>query len=149
MKQMEGIEMKDEQKELYFYTMGEFDSEINKLNKSMVAPIIVIRQTVKKAMEKYITEYCSKNTKIEDIFSEEDFKIVCDRIYNELSDCRSDNNMREPKESFIHVRIAEELKDKLKRICTLEHRSQAEQIAKWIADYRLEEVKNGHHPIGI
>lgn len=40
------------------------------------------------------------------------------------------------KDTRIHVRINQEIKDKLVKICEEEHRSQSEQIAYWILNHK-------------
>ena len=77
--------MTAEARELYVYTTNHFEKEINKISPNSVAPMIAIRQTVKKAMQKYVTEYCSIDSKLEDVFSENDFAQVCEQIYNDIT----------------------------------------------------------------
>lgn len=76
--------MKAEQKELYFYAKDHFADKLNRIKPECVSPIIAVRQTVKTAMEQYIKEYCTNCTKIEDIFSEDDFQTVCNKIHYEI-----------------------------------------------------------------
>lgn len=42
------------------------------------------------------------------------------------------------KPSNINIRIADDLKEKFLKICEKERRSQTEQIAYWIENYKLE-----------
>lgn len=76
--------MLQEQKELYNYTTNHFENELSKISKSCISPIIEIRKVVKKSMLQYIKDYCNNVTKIEDIFSEDDFKQVSEKIYNNI-----------------------------------------------------------------
>ena len=76
--------MKTEQKELYVYTKDHFSNDMGKISKECVDPLVAVRQVVKRAMEKYVKDYCGTGTKIEEVFSEEDFQTVSNRLYNEL-----------------------------------------------------------------
>ena len=76
--------MKAEQKELYFYTKDQFAEKLSRISPACVSPIIVVRQTVRAAINKYILDYCTLDTKPEDIFSQEDFQEVSNRLYNEI-----------------------------------------------------------------
>jgi hypothetical protein len=76
--------MQAEQKELYTHTKNRFEKELQRISPNCVAPLIASRQVVKKAIDLYIKDCCSAETKIEDIFSEEDFQAVSRRIYDEI-----------------------------------------------------------------
>jgi hypothetical protein len=73
-----------EQKELYNYTKDHFENDLKLIWPTCCSPIIAIRQVVKKAIEKYIIDYCDKDTNPLEIFSENDFQEVSNKIYNEL-----------------------------------------------------------------
>jgi hypothetical protein len=75
--------MKEESKELYFYTIDRFKEELKKISPSCISPIIAIRQVVKKAIDQYIKEYCEKNCNPLKVFSEKNFQEVCNKIYKE------------------------------------------------------------------
>ncbi len=77
-----------EQKELYYYTKSRFNEELKRISPTCVSPIIATRQVVKKAIDLYIKDCCSAGTKIEDIFSGEDFQVVSKRIRDEIMDNR-------------------------------------------------------------
>jgi len=74
----------EEGKELYFHTKNVFLEELEKISPDCISPIIVIRQIVKKAMDKYIIDHCSRDTKVEEIFTESDFQNVSNKLYNEV-----------------------------------------------------------------
>ena len=74
----------EEGKELYFHTKNVFLEELEKISPDCISPIIVIRQIVKKAMDKYIIDYCGRDTKVEEIFTESDFQNVSNKLYNEV-----------------------------------------------------------------
>jgi len=76
--------MLNEQKELYFYTKDRFEEELSRISSTCVSPVIAVRQVVKKAIDKYISDHCSVETKAEDIFSQEDFHAVSNKIHNEI-----------------------------------------------------------------
>ena len=76
--------MTEEGKELYFHTKNVFLEELEKISPDCISPIIVIRQIVKKAMDKYIIDYCGRDTKVEEIFTESDFQNVSNKLYNEV-----------------------------------------------------------------
>jgi hypothetical protein len=76
--------MKEEQKELYFFTKSQFEEELKRISPTCVSPIIAVRQVVKKAIYKYINDHCTKDTNPEDIFSNEDFYAVSDKICDEI-----------------------------------------------------------------
>ena len=80
------MKLSEEAKELYFYTKGtkETAEKLEKISPSCVAPLIATRKVVKTAMQNYIREYCTYNTKIEDIFSEKDFQEVSKKIHSEI-----------------------------------------------------------------
>ncbi|HZK71095.1 MAG TPA: ribbon-helix-helix protein, CopG family [Clostridia bacterium] len=42
------------------------------------------------------------------------------------------------KDTYIHIRVTQELKDKLNEICKDEHRSQSEQIAYMVEHYKRQ-----------
>jgi len=71
-------------KELYFHTKNQFMNQLERISPDCVSPIMVVRQVVKKAMNKYIIDYCSVGTKFEDIFSEGDFQEVSNKINEEI-----------------------------------------------------------------
>ena len=73
-----------EQKELYNFTKDHFITDLQKISKTCVSPLILIRQTVKKSIDKYIIDYCSNGTKPEEIFSHDDFLQVSETIYNDI-----------------------------------------------------------------
>mgnify|MGYP000959962374 FL=1 len=75
--------MKAEQKELYFYTKDHYEEQLKRISPECVAPLIAVRQVVKKAIEQYCIDYCTNN---EDPFSQEDFHAVSNKIYNEIMD---------------------------------------------------------------
>lgn len=75
---------KAEQQELYNYTKDQFAEKLSRISPNCVSPIIVVRQTVKSAINKYIIDYCTMDTKAEDIFSQEDFQEVSNRLYQEI-----------------------------------------------------------------
>lgn len=76
--------MKAEQDELYFYTKEHFKEELSKVSHTCISPQIAVRQIVKEAIYKYVGEYCHKKINPEDIFSNEDFVTVSQRIYDEI-----------------------------------------------------------------
>lgn len=76
--------MKAEARELYVYTKDHFTAELNRITPTCISPIIATRQVVKKAIHKYVADYCSKDTKPEDIFSEDDFQTVSNKICDEI-----------------------------------------------------------------
>jgi hypothetical protein len=76
--------MKVEAKELYVYTKNFFMKDLQRISPTCISPIIATRQVVKKAIDLYIKEYCSKDTKPEDIFSGEDFQEVSNKICEEI-----------------------------------------------------------------
>lgn len=76
--------MKPEAKELYFYTKDRFENELSKISPSCVSPIIAIRKVVKKSILQYVNKYCEPNCNPLNIFSEEDFQEVSNKIYTEL-----------------------------------------------------------------
>jgi len=75
--------MREEAKELYFYTKGQFEEELNKITPFAASVIIAVRQVVKNAMFRYIEEYCSNG---DNPFSEEDFQEVSWIIHNEITE---------------------------------------------------------------
>ena len=76
--------MKSESRELYVFTKDHFENNLNLIHPDCVAPLIAVRQVVNKAMDKYIKDYCGAGTKKEDIFSQEDFQEVSNKIYEEI-----------------------------------------------------------------
>lgn len=70
-----------EQKELYFHTKNIFENELKQVSADCVSPIIAVRQIVRKAIERYCVDYCTNE---ESPFSEEDFKEVSKKLYNEI-----------------------------------------------------------------
>ena len=74
----------EEGKELYFHTKNVFIDELEKVSPDSVSVIIVVRQIVKKAIDKYILDYCSGGTNPENIFSGEDFQGVSWKIHDEI-----------------------------------------------------------------
>jgi hypothetical protein len=73
--------MQAEQKELYIYTTDHYAKDLNKINPECISLIIAVRQTVKKAIESYIKNYCT-----DDPFTTEDFKTVSQKIRDEIMD---------------------------------------------------------------
>jgi len=73
-----------EAKELYSYTKNQFIEELEKISPDSVSVIIAVRQIVKKAIDKYILDYCSKGINPESIFSGEDFQEVSWKIHDEI-----------------------------------------------------------------
>ena len=73
--------MQAEQKELYFFTKDHFQEGLKRISPTCVSPLIAVRQTVKKAIDKYCFDYCTNN---ESPFSQEDFQAVSNKIYNEI-----------------------------------------------------------------
>jgi hypothetical protein len=82
--EIKNYELTAEAKELYFFTKNHFIKNLKRITPFSAAPIIAVRQTVKKAMNKYILDYCSKGTKYEDVFTEEDFQNVSSKIHQEI-----------------------------------------------------------------
>ena len=82
--ELQGYELTAEAKELYFYTKDHFIENLERITPFSAAPIIAVRQTIKKAIDKYIIDYCSKGTNPENIFSQEDFQIVSNKLYEEV-----------------------------------------------------------------
>jgi hypothetical protein len=76
--------MKAEARELYVFTKDHFKDDLSRISKDCVAPLMAVRQVVKKAMTKYIEDYCGTGAKFEDVFSEEDFQEVSKKIVDEL-----------------------------------------------------------------
>jgi hypothetical protein len=76
--------MQAEAKELYVYTKDQFINELKRISPECISPLIVVRRIVKKAIDKYIIDYCSKGTNPEDIFSQEDFQEVSKKLYEEV-----------------------------------------------------------------
>lgn len=74
--------MTTEARELYCYVIGTepFMTEIDKVNMQSVAPLITIRQIVRRAIEKYYKDYCTPGV---ECFSSEDFQEVANKIYYE------------------------------------------------------------------
>lgn len=60
-----------EQKELYFHIKSVYRNELKSISPTCVSPIIAVRQVVKKAIDKYINDYCTKNTNPLEIFTED------------------------------------------------------------------------------
>ena len=76
--------MLEEQKELYFFTKDHFKENLKRIRPTCVAPLIAVRQVVKKAIYKYIADYCSKDVDPYDVFTEEDFQEVSKKICDEI-----------------------------------------------------------------
>ena len=76
--------MKAEARELYVYTKDHFEADLNKISPTCVSPIIATRQVVNKAIDKYIKDYCTKETQKTDIFSHEDFTEVSNTLHDEI-----------------------------------------------------------------
>ena len=76
--------MKAEAKELYFYTKDHFENDLNRIHSDCVSPLIEVRKVINKAMDKYIKDYCETGAKKEDIFSQEDFTEVSNKIHDEI-----------------------------------------------------------------
>ena len=77
-------ELTEEGKELYFYAKNRFLNELERISPTCISPIIAIRQVVKKAIDQYIIDYCSRDTKAENIFSGDDFREVSNKINEEI-----------------------------------------------------------------
>lgn len=75
-----------EQKELYNYTKNHFAEELSRISPECVSPLISVRKVVKKAIYKYVKDYCTYCTNPEDIFSQEDFSEVSNKIHQEIMD---------------------------------------------------------------
>jgi uncharacterized metal-binding protein len=75
--------MRSEAKELYTHTKNRFEEDLKRIQECGKS-IIAVRQVVKSSIDLYITDYCSKDTKPQDIFTEEDFQIVSDKIHEEI-----------------------------------------------------------------
>ena len=71
-------------RELYVFTKDHFEKDLNRISPSCVSPIIAVRKVVKNAMQEYIKNYCGKDTKIEDVFSQDDFLEVSNKIRDEI-----------------------------------------------------------------
>jgi len=76
--------MEAEQKELYFFTKSQYEEELKNISPTCVSPIIATRQVVKSAIYKYLKDYCTNDIKPIDIFSNEDFYAVSDKICDEI-----------------------------------------------------------------
>lgn len=73
--------MTAEQKELYFYTKSQFETELSRISKDCSSPIIAVRQVVNKAIKQYKHDYCNIN---DNPFTPEDFTIVSNKFYLEI-----------------------------------------------------------------
>ena len=73
--------MSIEERELYLYTTDHYEKDLSKISKDCVAPLIEVRQVVKKAINQYNYDYCPKG---ENCFSEENFQNVSKAIYNDI-----------------------------------------------------------------
>ena len=73
--------MTEEAKELYFHTKNRFMKDLKRISPTCVAPLIETRKVVKKAIELYIKDYCTKDN---NPFTENDFQKVSNKIYNEI-----------------------------------------------------------------
>lgn len=73
--------MKAEQKELYVYTKDRYEEQLKRISPDCVAPLIAVRQVVKKAIDQYCKDYCTNN---ENPFSQEDFQAVSNKIHDEI-----------------------------------------------------------------
>lgn len=82
--------MKAETRELYVYTTDHYKESIQRISPDCVAPLIAVRQVVNKAMNKYILDYCETGAKKEDIFSQDDFIEVSNKIYNEIMEGKTE-----------------------------------------------------------
>ena len=78
--------MKAEARELYVYTIDHYEKDIQRIRTGCAAPLPEVRRVVKKAMDKYILDYCGTETEVEDIFSQEDFEEVSQEIFSELKE---------------------------------------------------------------
>ncbi|MDD4779221.1 MAG: hypothetical protein PHT02_01265 [Tissierellia bacterium] len=67
--------MKAEARELYVYIKDRFEKELSKIL------IISVRKVVKKAIDRYCKDCCTNNG---NLFSEEDFQEVVNKIYKEI-----------------------------------------------------------------
>ena len=84
LKEIKEKPMSVEARELYLHTKNFYIEELKKISPECISPIIIIRQIVKKAIDKYIIDYCTKETNPKDIFSQDDFKQVSDKLYEEI-----------------------------------------------------------------
>lgn len=82
--ELQGYELTAEAKELYFYTKAHFINNLEKITPFSASPIIAVRQTVKKAIDKYLIDYCTKGTNPEEIFTQDDFQQVSSKIHQEI-----------------------------------------------------------------
>lgn len=73
--------MLQEQKELYTYIKDHFIEDLKRISSECVAPLIAVRQVVKKSMESYCKNYC---TVVDNPFAQEDFQNVSIKIYKEI-----------------------------------------------------------------
>lgn len=73
--------MKTESRELYLYTKNEFKEDLKQITPDCVSPIIAVRKVVKEAINDYIKWNATPG---DDIFSQEDFMEVSNKIYNEI-----------------------------------------------------------------
>ena len=76
--------MKAEARELYLYATDHFAKDIERIHPDCVSPLIATRQVVKKAICQYVSEYCEKGADPLSVFSEEDFQVVSNQIYQEI-----------------------------------------------------------------
>ena len=75
------IEITIEQRELYLYTKDTFNNELENISPACVSPLICTKRIVKRAIERYEKWYGSKDS---NIFSNDDFLKVSEKIYNEI-----------------------------------------------------------------
>jgi hypothetical protein len=65
---------------LYSYTKTDYNETLEQISPTCVSPLIEIRKVVKSAMY----QFCENNGKsVEEEFSHNDFRAVCNKIYNE------------------------------------------------------------------
>lgn len=73
--------MTAEARELYVYTTEHFENSIERISPNCVAPLVAVRQVVRKAIEQYVKDYCTPN---DTPFTQEDFETVSRQIITEL-----------------------------------------------------------------
>lgn len=76
---------KAERKELYNYvtTTTPYKEKLKSLDTGMIMIEVLIKNVIKDAMGDYVSAYCSAGCKVKEIFSNDDFHAVSDRIYEE------------------------------------------------------------------
>ena len=76
--------MQQEQNELYHYTKDKFMSDLKGISPTCIGTEILRRRVIKKAIYKYVENYCSPEKEATDIFTNEDFYAVSHIICNEI-----------------------------------------------------------------